>query len=66
MLGESLASQRRRSANVLAGGPRVAEQDGLDSLRLESTAVVFRQEGQQWQQKERKGFTHSQTTLWQM
>jgi hypothetical protein len=30
--GKSLASQRRRSAIVLAGGPRVAEQDGLTSL----------------------------------
>jgi hypothetical protein len=33
---ESLASQRRRLVSVLTGGPRVAEQDGLDSLWLES------------------------------
>ncbi len=32
---ESLASQRRRLVSVLAGGPRVAERDGLDSLWLD-------------------------------
>jgi hypothetical protein len=51
--GKSLASQRRRLAIVLAGEPRVAEQDGSASLwqvKGEDWQLFWR-EGQGWQSK---------------
>jgi hypothetical protein len=65
---KSLASQRRRLANVLAGGPRVADQDSFAShwqVNGEDWRMFWR-ECQGWQIKQfcKSLASPSQTQIW--